>query len=50
MEVEAVTHAPRWIARGGDSRTTHATILTDPMSLRAEKKVQSGMGSPDWNV
>ena len=41
----------RWIARGGlsgDSRTTHAIILTDSMSLL--QKVKSGMGSPDWNV
>ena len=48
MEVEAVTHALRWIASRGDSRTTHATILTDSMSLA--QKVKSGMGSPDWNV
>ena len=48
MEVEAVTHALRWIASRGDSQTTHAIILTDPMSLL--QKVKSGMGSPDWNV
>ena len=28
MEVEAVTHTLRWIASRGDSRTTHAIILT----------------------
>ena len=38
MEVEAVTHALRWIA----------IILTDSMNLL--QKVKSGMGSPDWNV
>ena len=48
MEVEAVTHALRWIASRGDSQTTHAIILTDSMSLL--QKVKSGMGSPDWNV
>ena len=48
MKVEASTHALRWIASRGDSRTTHATILTDSMSLL--QKVKSGIGSPDWNV
>ena len=48
MEVEAITHALRWIAPRGDSRTTHAIILTDSISL--PQKVNSGMGSPDWNV
>ena len=33
MEVEAVTHALRWIASRGDSRTTHAIILRDSMNL-----------------
>ena len=33
MEVEAVTHALRWIVSRGDSHTTHAIILTDSMSL-----------------
>ena len=33
MEVEAVTYALRWIASRGDNQTTHATILTDSMSL-----------------
>ena len=48
MEVEAVTHALRWIASRGDSQTTHAIILTNSISLL--QKVQSGMGSLDWNV
>ena len=48
MEVEAVTRVLRWIASGGDSRTSHAILLTDSMSLL--QKVKSGMGSPDWNV
>ena len=48
IEVEAVTHAIRWIASRGDSRTTHAIILTDSMIL--QQKVKSGMGRPDWNV
>ena len=48
MEMEAVTHALRWIASRGDSRTTHAILLTDSISL--PQKVNSGMGSPDWNV
>ena len=48
MEMEAVTHALRWIAPRGDSQTTHAIILTDSMSLL--QKVKSGMGSPDWHA
>ena len=48
MEMEAVTHALRWIASRGDSQTTHAIILTDSMSLL--QKVKSGMGRPDWHV
>ena len=48
MEVEAVTHALRWIVSRGDSQTTHAIILTDLMSLL--QKVKSGMGSPERNV
>ena len=38
----------RWTASRGDSRTTHAIILTDSLSLLQNEK--SGMGSPDWNV
>ena len=48
MEVEAVSHALSWIASRVNSRTTHAIILTDSMSV--VQKVKSGMGSPDWNV
>ena len=48
MAVEAVTHAPRWTATRGDSRTTHAIILTDSKS--SLQKVKSGKGSPDWNA
>ena len=48
MEVEAVTHALRWIASRGDSQPTHAISLTDSVSLL--QKVKSGMGNPDWNV
>ena len=33
MEVEAVTHALRWIASRGDNQTTRAIILADSMSL-----------------
>ena len=33
MEMEVVTHALRWIASRGDSRTKHAIILTDSTSL-----------------
>ena len=33
MDVEAVTHALRWVASRGDNQTTHAIILTDSMSL-----------------
>ena len=39
------SHALRWIASRGDSQTTHASIITDSMSLL--QKVKSGMGSPD---
>ena len=48
IEVEVVTHALRWIASRGGSQTTHAILLTDTMSFL--QKVNSGMGSPDWNV
>ena len=48
MEVEAVTHALRWIASRGDSRTTYATILTDSMNLL--QKVKNRIGIPDWNM
>ena len=41
MEVEAVTHALRWIASRGDSRTTHTILLRDSVSLL--QKVKSGM-------
>ena len=33
MEVEAVTHALRWIASRGNSQTTNVTILTDLVRL-----------------
>ena len=46
--MEAVTHALHWIAPRNDSQTTHAIILTYPMSLL--QQVKSGMGSPDWSV
>ena len=45
MEVEAVTHALRWIDSRGDSQTTPAIILTDSMILL--QNVKSRMGSPD---
>ena len=48
MEMEAGTHALRWIASRGGSQTTQAIILTDSMSLL--QKVKNGMGSPDRNV
>ena len=38
----------RWIASRGDSRTKHAIILTDSMSLLP--KVKSRMGSPMVNT
>ena len=40
LEVEAFTHALRWIASRGSSQTTHAVILTDSKSLL--QKVKSG--------
>ena len=45
MEVEAATHVLRWIATRGDSRTTHAIIFTDSMSLlqKVEREAQTGM-------
>ena len=45
MEVEALTYALRWIASMGDSRATHAIILTNSMSLL--QKVKSKMESPE---
>ena len=45
MEVEAVTHALRWIASRCNSQTTHATILADSMSLlqKVEREAQTGV-------
>ena len=40
--------AGQWITSSRDSRTIHATLLTDSVSLL--QKVKRGMGSPDWNV
>ena len=40
IEVEAVTHALRWIASRGDSRTTRAIIVTDSMSLQQKVTVE----------
>ena len=48
MDVEAVTHALRWIASRANGRTTYAIILTDSLSLL--QKVKNETGSPDWNV
>ena len=48
MEVEAVTHALRWIASRGDSQTVHVIILTDQMSLL--QKAKSGMRNQDCNI
>ena len=39
-EVEAVTHALVWIASKGDSRTKHAIILTDSVSLIQKVKAR----------
>ena len=38
--MEAVTHALRWITSSGDSRITHAIILTDSVSLLRNCKVE----------
>ena len=48
MELEAVTHALRWIASRGGCQTTHAITLAD--SVRLLQKVKSGMESPAWNA
>ena len=40
--------AGQWITSSRDSRTIHATLLTDSVSLL--QKVKRGKGSPDWNV
>ena len=48
MEVEAHTHAIQWLASQLDEQITHAIILTDSMNL--QKKVESGMGCPDWHT
>ena len=45
VEMEAVTHALRWIASRSDSQTRHAIILTDSMILL--QNVKSRMESPD---
>ena len=38
-EVEAVTHALRWIASRSDSQTRHAIILTDSVSLLQKSRI-----------
>ena len=48
MEVEAVTHAIQWLASQRDAQITHAIILTDSMNLL--RKVEFGMGCPDWHT
>ena len=45
IEVEAVTHALRWIASRGGCQPTHAISCR-----RLLQKVKSEMESPDWNV
>ena len=51
MEVEAVTHEIQWLASQRDAQITHAIILTDSMNLlEKKKKVESGMGWPDWHT
>ena len=44
MEVEAVTHAVRWIALRGDSQTTHTILLA--YSVNVLQKMKNGMGKP----
>ena len=48
MEVEAVTHALRWIASRDDSQTTHAIILADQGASYKRERVE--LGIPNWNV
>ena len=48
IEVEAVTHALRWLSSRGYSRTTHAILLTDSVNL--VQTMTSGMGGPGRNV
>ena len=48
MEVEAVTHAIKWLASQRDARITHAVILTDSVNLL--QKVESGLGCRDWHT
>ena len=48
VELEAVTHALRWIVSRGGCQTTHAITLAD--SVRLLQKVKSGMESPAWNA
>ena len=42
MEVEAVTHAIRWIASRSDSQNTHAIILTDFNKLATKSEKWNG--------
>jgi len=49
MEVEAVTHAFRWIASRGDSQTTHAAIILT-LSMSLLQKVKNRMGGSEWNA
>ena len=48
MEIEVVTYATQWLASQRDAHSIHTIILTDPLNLL--KKVESGMGCPNWHI
>ena len=50
MEVEAVTHAHRWIASRGDNQSTHAIFLTDSMSLLQKMEWEAQTGMCQWST
>ena len=47
-EVEAVTHTLLWIASRGDSRTTHAILLTDSCYKKGEVEWEAQTGMCRW--
>ena len=47
MEIEAVTHALRWLASVDGMEESQGFILTDSMNLL--QKVEIGIGTPDWH-
>ena len=49
LEVKAIAHALRWTASRGDSRTTHAIIFADSISLLQKVVWEARTGMCQWS-